>query len=70
MKRTAIAKILVEANKDGEAYTLSIGMTGGTSCLDVAVVKFDYDDNFLQIKDNYGQVYLDGDQINCIKVNK
>ncbi len=72
MRQSAIARVLVDANKDGEAYTLTIGLRGLESSIqDARVVEYWGSENVLVIQTNYDdRVYVDGDHIDLLKVNK
>ena len=73
MRQSAIAQILATASADGEAFTLDIHTGGNTGWWEAKFLKFHYfqQENLLEIETRHGQhVYIDGDQIQAIKVNK
>ena len=74
MRQSAIAQILTTASADGEAFTLNIftpGDEGGW--LEAKFLKFHHfqQENLLEIETPQGQhIYIDGDHIEAIMVNK
>ncbi len=75
MRQSAIARILSTADADGEAYTLNIYSTasGEFGWSDAKLIRFHYlqQENMLEIETNSGlRVYIDGDMIEAIVVNK
>ena len=73
MRQSAIAHILTTAEADGEAFTLNITTGGEEGWWEAKFLKFHHlqQENLLEIKTRYGQhVYIDGDRIQSIKVNK
>lgn len=73
MRQSAIAQILTRASADGEAFTLDIHTGGNTGWWEAKFLKFHHlqQENLLEIETRHGQhVYIDGDQIQAIKVNK
>jgi hypothetical protein len=75
MRQSAIAQILSTADADGEAYTLNIFTTasGDSGWSDAKLIRFHHhqQENMLEIEINAGNVvYINGDFIEAIKVNK
>lgn len=73
MRQSAIAQILATAEADGEAFTLNICTGGDDGWWEAKFLKFHFfqQENLLEIETHHGQhVYIDGDHIEAIKVNK
>lgn len=73
MRELAIFRILAEANEDGEAFTLNIFSSGGGRWIEAKLIRFYYleHENMLEIETQAGRhVYIDGDSIETILVNK
>lgn len=72
MKATAIVRILERANRSGEAYTLSIGLTGGPNSIqDAALLEYWASENTLLVRvPNVGEFFIDGEHIDILKVNQ
>lgn len=74
MRQSAIAQILATAFADGEAFTLNIFPTAAQSGWSQAkFLNFHYfqQENLLEIETPEGlRVYIDGDYIEAIMVNK
>lgn len=72
MRQSAIAQILATASADGEAYTLNIS-TVANGWREAKFLYFHHlqQENLLEIETQKGQrVYIDGDHIEAITVNK
>lgn len=75
MRQAALAQILATADADGEAYTLNIFTTdsGELFWREVKLIRFHHyqQENLLEIETQAGQhVYVDGDHIESIMVNR
>ncbi len=72
MRPAAIGRIIASANRDGEAYTLTIGLRGLESSIqDAKFLAHWGSENVLVVQTNYDkEVFVDGDHIDLLKVNK
>ena len=73
MRQSAIAKILTTASADGEAFTLNITTQSDDGWREAKFLEFHHlqQENLLEIENKTGsRVYVDGDHIEAILVNK
>lgn len=73
MRQSAIAQILASAYADGEAFTLNITTQSDDGWREAKFLEFHHlqQENLLKIETLNGRhVYIDGDSIKAILVNK
>lgn len=73
MRQSALAHILSIASEDGEAFTMNITTVASSDGWSEAKFLFHHceGENLLEVETHFGhRVYIDGDKIEAILVNK